>query len=440
MKYYITNNTKNFVKAEKNFTLSSDSEMQQIKVYPSITFQEMHGMGGAFTEAAAYTWSQMSKKKQEELLNLYFSEEGCHYTYCRTHIQSCDFALGNYSYVEDASDTSLSTFQIDRDKKYLIPLISAALEKNKSIMLLASPWSPPSFMKTNGEMNHGGKLKKEYYDQWAKIVAKYILEYRNNGISISTITVQNEPLAVQRWDSCIFSANEERDYACNHLRKALDELDCKDINISIWDHNKEKLIDRTEETLATDKDRKKINGIAFHWYTGDHFEEVREVHKRYPEKELIMSEGCVEYSRKSQRNPITYAEKYAHDIIGDFNAGANGFIDWNIYLNSEGGPNHVGNFCDAPIMCDTTHDTYIIQKSYYYIKHFSHFIKQGAKCMLVSRYTDEIEATGFINPDGEKIVVLLNKSNDLQSFTLCENKSTCEFKIEAHSIMTICWN
>jgi glucosylceramidase len=439
MKYYITNSTENFTEFEKEFSSNPESEMKQIKVYPSITYQQFHGMGAAFTEAAAYTWSLMSSKKQNELLNLYFGEEGSHYTYCRTHIQSCDFALGNYAYVDDSSDVKLDSFQIDRDQKYLIPLIKAALQKEKKLMLLASPWSPPGFMKTNGEMNHGGKLKKEYYGRWATVIAKYISEYNKNGITINNVTVQNEPLAVQRWDSCIFSASEERDYACNYLRRALDAISKDRINICIWDHNKEKLIDRTEETLATDEDRSKIDGIAFHWYTGDHFEEVREVHKRYPEKELILSECCVEYSRKSQKDPITYAEMYAHDIIGNFNAGTNSFIDWNMFLNMEGGPNHVGNFCDAPIMCDTVHDTYTIQKSYYYIKHFSHFIKQGAKCMLVSRYTDSIEATGFINPDGEKVVVLLNKTNEMQVFTLCENKNVSDFELPAHSIMTICW-
>lgn len=439
MKYYVTDSSKNFVEKTNDFIVNPSGEMKQIKVYPSITYQTMLGMGAAFTEAAAYTWSKMSREKRNELLNLYFGKKGSCYTYCRTHIQSCDFALGNYAYIEDATDVNLKTFQIDRDEKYLIPLIKAALRKNKNISLLASPWSPPSFMKTNGEMNHGGKLKKEFYKEWANVISKYIFEYRKNGININNVTVQNEPLATQTWDSCIYTAEEESEYACGYLRSALDSIGGSKVSISIWDHNKEKIIERVTKTLATKDAIKKINGIAFHWYTGDHFEEVQEVHRLYPDKELILSEGCVEYSRNSDKNQITFAEKYAHDIIGNFNAGTNAFIDWNMYLDSEGGPNHAGNYCDAPIMCDTENDTYTIQKSYYYIKHFSHFIKPGAKRMLLSRYTDKIEGTGFVNSNGEKIVVLLNKTDRLQSFTFCEDEKTCEFELAGHSIMTVCW-
>jgi glucosylceramidase len=439
MKYYVTDSSKNFVEGTKDFFLNPGGEMQQIKVYPAVTYQTMLGMGAAFTEAAAYTWSKMSRKKKKELLDLYFGEKGACYTYCRTHIQSCDFALGNYAYVEDETDLKLKTFQIDRDRKYLIPLIKAALKKNKNIFLLASPWSPPPFMKTNGEMNHGGKLKKEYYERWAAMIAKYVQEYRKNGISIGGVTVQNEPLATQTWDSCIFTAEEEREYVCSYLRSALDSLGGEKIDIMIWDHNKEKLVERAAETLATKDAGEKIKGVAFHWYTGDHFEEVQEVHRMFPNKELVLSEGCVEYSRNSTKNPVAYAERYAHDIIGNFNAGTNAFIDWNMYLDVQGGPNHAGNFCDAPVMCDPEADTFTVQKSYYYISHFSRFIQPGAKRMLLSRYTDKIEGTGFVNPDGSRAVVLLNKTGEPQIFTFCENENTCEFELTRHSIMTVCW-
>ncbi len=439
MKYYLTNSSENFVEGSKDFVLNPGGEMKQIKVYPAVTYQTMLGMGAAFTEAAAYTWSKMSRRKKSELLDLYFGEKGSHYTYCRTHIQSCDFALGNYAYVEDETDAKLKTFQVDRDRKYLIPLIKAALKKDKSISLLASPWSPPPFMKTNGEMNHGGKLKKEYYERWAAVIAKYVQEYRKNGISVNSVTVQNEPLATQTWDSCIFTAAEEREYVCNYLRSALDSLGGEKTGIIIWDHNKEKLVERAGETLATKDAAEKIKGIAFHWYTGDHFEEVQEVRRMFPDKELVLSEGCVEYSRNSSKDPVAYAEIYAHDIIGNFNAGTNAFIDWNMYLDAQGGPNHAGNYCDAPVMCDTENDTFTVQKSYYYIKHFSRFIQPGAKRMLLSRYTDKIEGTGFVNPDGGKTAVLLNKTDETQSFTFCENENTCELELTGHSIMTVCW-
>jgi O-Glycosyl hydrolase len=271
------------------------------------------------------------------------------------------------------------------------------------------------------------------------MIAAYIREYRKNGISVRGVTVQNEPLATQQWDSCIFTAEEEREYVCSYLRNALDALGGEKIAISIWDHNKEKLVERAGETLAADGAADKIQGIAFHWYTGDHFEEVQEVRRMFPDKELVLSEGCVEYSRYSSVDPVEYAEIYAHDIIGNFNAGTNAFIDWNMFLDAGGGPNHAGNFCDAPVMCDTENDTFTLRKSYYYIQHFSRFIHPGAKRMLLSRYTDKIEGTAFRNPDGSSVAVLLNRTGTAQPFTFCERDRTCEFEMAEHSIMTVCW-
>ena len=439
MKCYTTDKNEIFECRELDFEVNPNSEMQLLKVYPGITYQTVLGMGGAMTEAAAYTYSKMSEAKQKELIELYFGESGNCYNFCRTHIQSCDFALGNYAYVEDASDTGLDTFSIERDKQYIIPLIHAAQQKEKELVFLASPWSPPAFMKTNGEMNHGGKLKEEYYEMWARMVARYVTEYRKQGIEISRLTVQNEPNAAQTWDSCLYNGIEERDYVCGYLRNALDEAGHMQVKINVWDHNKERVLDRAVESLSTAEAMNKIDGIAFHWYTGDHFEALSEVRRRFPEKELIFTEGCVEYSRFASDNQVAHAEMYAHDIMGDFNAGMNGYLDWNIYLDEQGGPNHVENFCDAPVMCDTVNDEIDVKLSYYYIGHFSRFIKRGAKRMLVSRWTDKVEATGFVNPDQSKVVVVLNRTEDSVPFVLCENDKNCEVVMKPHSIMTICW-
>ncbi len=172
-----------FKEAEKEFQTDAKCEMNLIKAYPKITYQEILGMGGALTESAAYTYAQMSPEKQKELLDLYFGKNGNRYNFGRVHIQSCDFALGNYAYVEDETDKELKTFSIERDKEYILPLIHAAKEQEEELTLLASPWSPPAFMKTNGEMNHGGKLKKEYYGMWADMVAHYVTEYKKQGVS-----------------------------------------------------------------------------------------------------------------------------------------------------------------------------------------------------------------------------------------------------------------
>jgi glucosylceramidase len=424
---------------EEKLMEGDGGEMQQVCVHPSISYQQILGMGGALTEAAAYTYARMSAEKQQQLLALFFGD-GNHYNFCRLHIQSCDFALGNYAYVEDAKDTGLDSFSIERDRKYIIPFAKAALEKKSKIQFLASPWSPPAFMKTNGEMNHGGKLKKEYYQMWADMVARYVSAYRDEGITIQQLTVQNEPAAVQTWDSCIFSGVEEAEFACRYLRPALDRAQHSDVKINVWDHNKEKILERAAESFSVEGARDVIDGIAFHWYTGEHFDALAEVHRQYPDKALIFTEGCVEYSRFEAENQIQNAEMYAHDIIGDFNAGMNGFIDWNLILDRQGGSNHVGNYCDAPVMCDVDADTIDVKLSYSYIGHFSRFIRPGARRILVSKYSPDIETTAFQNEDGGKVLVILNRSEKEVEFVVSvEGKRSGKMKIGKHSIMTCCW-
>lgn len=439
MKCYISNQEVQFQEMEEKLMEGDGGEMQQVCVHPSISYQQILGMGGALTEAAAYTYARMSAEKQQQLLALFFGD-GNHYNFCRLHIQSCDFALGNYAYVEDAKDTGLDSFSIERDRKYIIPFAKAALEKNSKIQFLASPWSPPAFMKTNGEMNHGGKLKKEYYQMWADMVARYVSAYRDEGITIQQLTVQNEPAAVQTWDSCIFSGVEEAEFACRYLRPALDRAQHSDVKINVWDHNKEKILERAAESFSVEGARDVIDGIAFHWYTGEHFDALAEVHRQYPDKALIFTEGCVEYSRFEVENQIQNAEMYAHDIIGDFNAGMNGFIDWNLILDRQGGSNHVGNYCDAPVMCDVDADTIDVKLSYSYIGHFSRFIRPGARRILVSKYSPDIETTAFQNEDGGKVLVILNRSEKEVEFVVSvEGKRSGKMKIGKHSIMTCCW-
>lgn len=441
MKCYLSDGNERLAEQEIAFTEQGGGEMQKVQVYPQISYQQVIGMGGAFTEAAAYVYSKMSPEKQAELLDLYFGEKGNRYNFCRTHIESCDFALGNYAYVEDMGDRELRTFSIERDREYLLPFIKAALERNQELKLLASPWSPPAFMKTNGEMNHGGKLKEEYRQMWADVIVKYIEAYRKEGVTISRLTVQNEPAAVQTWDSCIYSGREEAVFARDFLRPALDRAGYADVKINIWDHNKDIIIERTAESFSVPDADKAVDGIAFHWYSGEHFEALAEVRRQYPEKELLFTEGCVEYSRFASDHHVANAEMYAHELIGNFNAGMNGFMDWNMILDQQGGPNHVGNYCDAPVMCDLEKDTIDVKLSYYYIGHFSRFIKPGAKRILASKYSSNLEVTAFENEDGTKALVVLNRSERDTDFVISEGtRSTGKLKSRKHSIMTFCWS
>lgn len=419
------------------FVYQTDVAMEAINIYPEITYQTISGFGGAFTEAMAYNVLGLPEAKQDELIADYFGEEGIGYNLCRTHINSCDFALGNYVYVEDETDTAFATFDIARDKKYIIPVIKKAQAVTKEpIAFLASPWSPPAFMKTTGQMNHGGKLKSECQKAWAQYIAKYIKTYREEGIEISMITVQNEPEAVQTWDSCIYTAEEEMIFVRDYLGPTFEEEELEDVKIFVWDHNKERLYERTRDVLKDEEANRYVSGIGFHWYTGDHFEAVQMVRDIYTDKELLFTEGCVEYSRFAEANAVQKASMYAHDMIGNFNAGMNGYIDWNMVLDHKGGPNHVGNFCDAPIMCNEEQTDYEKRLTYYYIGHFSKYIQKGAKRIATTKYTSDLDVVGFVNPDGEKVIVVLNRTSEAKHITLREERRYARVAIEPQAIYT----
>ena len=407
-----------------------------VNVYPEITGQQMEGFGGALTEASTYNYSLLNKDLQGEIIEGYFGESGLRYNLARTHINSCDFALGNYAYI-DEGDVGLETFNIEHDKANMIPMIKNAIAVSDTpIHFLASPWSPPAFMKTNNEMNNGGKLKKEYYRTWAEYVVRYIRAYAREGIRIDAITVQNEPEAVQTWDSCVYTPQEEAEYAADYLVPALQAAGLSDVKVFAWDHNKEAVYDRVKATFQNERAKECVDGVAVHWYTGDHFEAVAAVKKMYPEKRIYFTEGCVEYSRFADSGEIQKAEMYAHDMIGNFNAGIEAFFDWNLLLDEKGGPNHVGNFCAAPMMCNPKESKLEKRLSYYYIGHFSRYVRRGARQILSTRYTDKIETAAFLNPDGERVVIVLNKTDSPVTVALREEGIGVSVTMEAHTIRT----
>ncbi|MCD7882168.1 MAG: glucosylceramidase [Lachnospiraceae bacterium] len=439
MKCYITNEAKKEYWKEVSVSKPGESRdhMHVVNLYPDFQRQTIEGFGGAFTEAAASTFAKLPAEAQEEILEAYFGESGLRYNMGRCTIHSCDFGMGNYTYVQEGDET-LGTFSIEHDRSQILPLIKRAMGKaSEKMIFMAAPWSPPAYMKTNGEMNHGGKLKKEYRALWAEYMTRFLQAYRDEGIDVKYITVQNEPDAVQTWDSCIYSAKEEGIFVTEYLAPALLKADLTDVDIFIWDHNKEVAYERADETLSVPGAREVVDGVAVHWYTGDHFDALRLIREKYPNKRIFFTEGCVEYSRFADSNEVQKAEMYAHDMAGNLSAGVEAELDWNLILDEKGGPNHVGNYCAAPIMCDTGTGTVEKRLSYYYIGHFSRYIRRGAKAIATTSYTDKIDVAAFINPDGERVAVLLNKSGEDLGVTLREGGRGTAVTLPAHSIATV---
>ena len=408
-----------------------------VKINKSTERQTLLGFGGSFTEASSSIYSGLDKDKKEEIIEAYFGSSGNRYSMARTHINSCDFSLENYAHVETSGDTELKTFSISRNKKTLIPFIKDALKKTKNeVRIMASPWSPPAWMKTNEQMNFGGKIKEEHKESWANYYCKFIERYETEKIPIWGISVQNEPEAKQTWDSCIYTAEEERDFIKYYLGPALKNYNLLDKKLIIWDHNRDNMVERARTVLSDPGAAKYVWGTGFHWYCGDHFDNVQKVHDEFPDKELIFTEGCQEGG--PHIGSWDLGERYATSIINDLNRWTVGWIDWNLILDELGGPNHVKNYCSAPIIVDTGSQEILYQSSYYYIGHFSRFIKPGDTVIDSNCDNENLHVLSSINSSKNSIqTVVLNKENDSAGFQYLRDNYISDISIPERSIITI---
>jgi glucosylceramidase len=406
-------------------------------VEPDRAFQTMEGFGGAFTEAAAHSWLKLSPPQREAVLQACFDPVAGHgYTLCRVHMNSCDFSLGNYAHASTPGDVALRDFSIERDEQALLPFILAAQRVAGSpIKLLVSPWSPPAWMKSNGQMNHGGHLLPACRSAWAQCYVRFIQAYAQHGVPVWGVSVQNEPAATQRWDSCIYSAEEERDFVRDHLGPQLQAAGLGHVKIVIWDHNRDLMVERAGTVYADPEAAAYVWGTGFHWYGEDHFDHVQRVHDAWPDKQLLFTEGCQEGGPHA--GSWALGERYARSMINDINRWTVGWIDWNLLLDTQGGPNHVGNFCSAPILVDTDHDRFEHQSSYHYIGHFARFVRPGARRILCASSREALEATAFVNPDGGVVVVAMNRTEQPLPFALNAGGRRHEAALPAHAIATL---
>ncbi len=412
-------------------------------VNPNKKFQTFLGIGGAITDASAEVFAKLSDNKQKELITAYYNPvKGIGYTLERTNIHSCDFSSGSYTYIEEG-DKDLKTFNIEHDLKYRIPMIKKSIvEAGGKLTFYASPWSPPAFMKTTGMMLQGGKLKPEYFQAWANYYTKFIAAYQKEGIPVWGITVQNEPMAKQKWESCIYTAEEERDFLKNYLGPTMQKAGFGSKKIIVWDHNRD-LITQRANTIFDDPEASKYAwGIGFHWYENwsggeQMYSNIAKVHEMYPEKNIVFTEGCVEKFDAAKYQFWANGEKYGESMINDFNNGTVGWTDWNILLDQNGGPNHVGNFCFAPVHADVRTDELIYTPSYYYIGHFSKFIRPEAKRISSVASRSNLLTTSFANINGGIVTIVMNKTGKEVVYNLYVGNQATEIKILPHAIQTL---
>lgn len=482
---YAVNSKAIVEETELPVTLEADEashlESGVINLHPGILFQEIEGFGGALTDTVGYLYAQMTEENKKQFLEEHFGENGQHYKFLRMHMDSCDYSLEEYQAVEDPiADPEFKTFSIERDRKYMIPMLKDAMAMTaEPFSVLLSPWSPPKQWKTppakpkndasvygdnpmlaammqkvdyeTPSRCNGGSLKKEHYGDWARYLAKYVQAYLDEGVPVTMMSLQNETIAATNWDSCVWTAEEQKEFLRDYVFPTFKEAGLADkIGLYIWDHNKERVVEFAQ-AIIDDETVNMLEGIAFHWYSGDHFEALSMAHELYPSMKLMGSECCALHP-PGQSNMFAAmlgmggsvaeadyedAAAYGHDMIGDLNHGMNRWIDWNLCVDKTGGPRHVASGFGAPV-CANEDGTYRKLLTYYYIGHFSRYILPGARRIGASGCDDAVEFTAAKNPDGSIAVVLLNRGEKDKSYAIRMDGKVIRIALPAKTINTLC--
>lgn len=446
-KIIVTNHKTNEKLAEKG-TISFEKMPQPketdacIFVDPDFKYQKLIGIGGAITDAAAETLYKLPIAKQEEILEAYYGKNGIGYTVVRTNMNSCDFSSDSYTYVKN-NDTSLKSFDVAHDEKFKIPMIKEAQKRiAKDFTFYFSPWSPPAWMKSNKSMLKGGRLENQYYQTWADYYIKFIQAYEKRNIPVWGLTIQNEPMATQTWESCIYTAEEEGDFLKNNLGPTLWKNGYKGKKVMIWDHNRDLIYQRATTTLQDPETAKYASGIGYHWYEvwnnkTQLFDNLTATQNAFPDKFLAFTEGCKEQFDLKKLHDVSLGELYGRNMLNDFNRGTALWTDWNVLLDQTGGPNHVGNFCFAPIIADTKTGEIHYTYEYYYIGQVSKFVKPNALRLGNSSNRAALISTSFMNENGEIVTIVMNESDqDMDAYIWIEGQAA-KISAPAHSIQTM---
>jgi|WetSurMetagenome_2_1015567.scaffolds.fasta_scaffold01102_9 glucosylceramidase len=418
--------------AAMTFGDDDGSSLPTITVTPATTYQSVTGFGGAFTETATYSLSNLSAAKRAQVLNAFFNPfTGAGYTVCRTAINSCDFSVANYAYDVTSGDYTLDYFDFSHDLKWTVPVIKQALRvPGADIKIFGSPWSPPAWMKTNNSMFNGGGLKSDCFSAWALYYVKYLQAMRANGVPMWGLTVQNEPQAVQTWESCIYSTTQERDFVKNYLGPTLTQNNA-DVKLMIWDHNKDIMVDRVDGVMNDANAAKYVWGVAYHKYAGDYFDNMDVVHSHWPNAWMLGTENSI-------RDTGTDAERMAHEVIGNLNHWSVGYLVWNLVTDYNGGPyQHRTGGSPGPIVVDSATDGVKFLRQQYYMTQFSRYIRPGAVrigCALTGG--SSLEQCAFKNTDGFTAVTVLNRSANPVSFKVKQGTQIIKPTIPAWALMS----
>ncbi len=491
-----------------------------IVVRPDVIKQTIVGIGSSFTESSAFVLAHLDKPRRDALLQNVYGASGANFSLARTPIASTDFSVeGKTSYASVPGDKALEHFTIApdidgfdkteypgiRDESFdVLPMIQQALaikegQKDKQFRIVASAWTAPPWMKDietwyipptpeNNYLGTGGQLKPEYQATYADYLIRYLDSYQQAGVDIWGLTPVNEPNGNSgQWESMHFTPESQRDFIKQHLGPKLRSSQHDHINLLIYDQNRDHLEDWTDVILGDKEAAQYVYGTAVHWYSSTEkvYEETLErVHKKFPEFDIIHTEGTIDdlgklapggvtdpegfqeedwfgndafwwnktatdwaysatWAPKPEDHPMyTPVHRYARNIIVSLNHWMSGWIDWNIVLDSQGGPNHVGNYCGAPIMIDLASREIYYTPIYHVLSQFSRTIRPGDKAVQVDTYLgdmddDALHVNATINSDGLLTVQVLNTTKQALRPILQIGAQQADLKLPANSLQSV---
>lgn len=431
------------VSSEQDIEVNNRAEVLKLT---SDEYQTVEGFGGCFNELGWLALEKISETKKEEILDQLFDQNtGCKFNYCRLPIGASDYAAEWYSCAPEEFDYEMENFTIKRDKKYLIPYIKSALKRNDEINLFASPWSPPVWMKEPKAYNYGTLIQdKKILDAYARYFLKFIEAYKEENINIEQVHVQNEPMADQKFPSCVWTGEELRDFIKNHLGPLFAE---NDFPAEIWlgtinspfsnygglfnseaEHKQGNYHSYAETVLWDSKARNYITGIGYQWGGKN---AIAVTHQSWPEKKSIQTENeC-----GNGKNSWDYAHYVFDLLLHYFNNGVSAYTYWNMVLE-KGGESTWGWRQNSMISIDPENEEVIYNPEFYLMKHLAAFVQKGAvRIGLKGAWTGN--ALAFKNQDNSIIVAAHNPLTEERNLILEVENMKYKFEIEAESFNTI---
>ncbi|MCY0902943.1 MAG: glycosyl hydrolase [Firmicutes bacterium] len=404
-----------------------------ITVEPDMAQQSILGFGASFTDAACYVLSRMDQVSRSRLLHELFHPTQASLQVCRLCIGASDYARTAYSYDDVEDDVELSHFSIDYDRAYIIPVVREALQVNPDLFLFSSPWSPPGWMKTGGSML-GGWMRQQYLSVYADYMVRYLQAYREAGVPIRGITVQNETETDQlgQMPACYWHPEHEAEFVLHHLAPRL-EANGLDVLVWILDHNYV-MWKRAKWMLDHAPLARVVDGVGFHAYQGKP-EMMSMLHDAHPHHHVYWTEGGPDLGQDYLHNWCHWGKTFT-DALRNW---SRSITAWNLALDERGEPN-IGPFpCAGLVTVEEDGKGVLYSGQYAALRHFSSYVKPHAVRVL-STEVDGLSNVAFINPDGQKVVVLTNPKSASRRIGIACAGQRFAVQLEPNSMMTVAWD